>query len=162
MIKWKPLFKDYYLGIFVIGIIAYIIQEIPYLVMPFINLNNNPIMNMEKNYLLLEILQNVFGILSIILLIFVVKKDDKFFSIKAINEKVYFILTLSMIVINFIGWIFYYANFHNGLIIVISQFAAVPLYYLFIGLWRKNYLLVFSSFIFFIIHMINGCLNFLI
>ena len=83
MIKWKPLFKDYYLGIFVIGIIAYIIQEIPYLVMPFINLNNNPIMNMEKNYLLLEILQNVFGILSIILLIFVVKKDDKFFFYKS-------------------------------------------------------------------------------
>ena len=46
--------------------------------------------------------------------------------------------------------------------IVISQFVVVPLFYLFFGLWKSNYLLVGTASLFFIIHTINGYLNFII
>jgi hypothetical protein len=65
-----------------------------------------------------------------------------------------------MIAINFVGWAFYYAGHQYGWLIVLSQFAVVPLYYLFFGLWKSNYLLVGVAVPFFLIHTINGVLNF--
>ena len=67
-----------------------------------------------------------------------------------------------MILINFIGWAFYYTGHQYGWLIVISQFAVVPLYYLFFGLWKNNYPLVGSATIFFIIHTVNGYMNFIV
>jgi hypothetical protein len=39
MLKFIRLFKNYYFGISFIGIAAFVIQEIPYIVMPLINTN---------------------------------------------------------------------------------------------------------------------------
>ncbi len=61
----------------------------------------------------------------------------------------------------FVGWTFYYLGYRYGWLIVISQFAVVPLYYLFFGLWKSNYLLVGIA-LFFIIHTINGFMKFII
>ena len=47
VIKFVHLFKNYYLGISFIGIIAFVIQEIPYIIMPLIKPTSNPIMNMQ-------------------------------------------------------------------------------------------------------------------
>lgn len=38
MLKFIHLFKNYYLGLSFIGIAAFVLQEIPYIVMPIINL----------------------------------------------------------------------------------------------------------------------------
>ena len=51
-------------------------------------------------------------------------------------------------------WIIY------GWLIIITQFAVVPLYYLFLGLWQRNYLLAGTAVPFFVIHTINGIMNF--
>lgn len=48
MIKFVHLFRNYYLGISFIGIIAFVIQEIPYIIMPLIKPASNPIMNMKN------------------------------------------------------------------------------------------------------------------
>ena len=45
-------------------------------------------------------------------------------------------------------------------LIIITQFAVVPLYYLFFGLWQRNYLLAGTAVPFFVIHTINGIMNF--
>ena len=37
MLKFRHLFKNYYLGFSVIGMIAFVIQEIPYIIMPLVN-----------------------------------------------------------------------------------------------------------------------------
>lgn len=116
MIKFLHLFKNYYLGISFIGIIAFSLQEIPYIIMPFINPASNPIMNMQNKILWIEKAQGLLCILSMFLL----------------------------------------------MLIVISQFAAVSLYYLFFGLWKNNYLLVGTASLFFTIHTINRYLNFII
>lgn len=162
MIKFFRLFRNYYLGISFAGMIAFVIQEIPYMIMPLIKMKSNPIMNMPNEIPWIEKTQGIFGMLSMILLMLIVKDNDKFFSIAAYKEKAFFTITVIMILINFMGWAFYYLGFQYGWLIVISQFAVVPLYYLFFGLWKSNYLLVGTASVFFIIHTMNGCLNFVI
>lgn len=162
MVKLIHLFKNYYLGISFVGIIAFAIQEIPYMIMPLIKPKSNPIMNMQNEIPWIEKTQGIFGVLSMFLLMLIVKDNDKFFSIATCKEKAFFAITVLMILINFIGWAFYYLGFQYGCLIVISQFAVVPLYYLFFGLWKSNYLLVGTASVFFIIHTVNGYLNFII
>ena len=116
MFKFVHLFKHYFFGLSFIGIAAFVIQEIPYMIMPLIKPESNPIMNMQNEIKWIETVQGLLGILSMILL----------------------------------------------MLIVLSQFAVVPLYYLFFGLWKSNYLLVGVAVPFFLIHTINGVLNFTI
>lgn len=161
MIRFLRLFKHYYLGISFVGIAAFVIQEIPYIVMPLINPSSNPIMNMQNGIKGLEIAQGVFGVLAMILLMMIVRDDVKAFSIVSLKEKLFFFLTAAMILINFTGWAFYYMGYQYGWLIVMTQFAVVPLYYLFYGLWKKNYLLALTAVPFFVIHTVNGYINFL-
>lgn len=160
MLKLIHLFKNYYFGISFIGIAAFVIQEIPYIVMPMIKPTSNPIMNMQNEIKWIETVQGIFGMLSMILLILIVRDDVKFIPRETTKDKMFLLLTVLMILINFIGWILYYMGHQYGWLIIISQFAAVPLYYLFFGLWKSNYLLVGTAIPFFVIHTINGIMNF--
>ena len=140
MIKFLHLFKNYYLGISFIGIAAFVIQEIPYIVMPLIKPASNPIMNMSNEIKWIG--------------------DVKLIPKKTTKEKIFLFLMILMILINFIGWILYYMGYQYGWLIIITQFAVVPLYYLFLGLWQRNYLLAGTAVPFFLIHTINGIMNF--
>lgn len=162
MIKIAHLFKNYYLGISFIGIIAFVIQEIPYIIMPLVKPESNPIMNMQNELKCIQIIQGVFGMLSMVLLMLIVRDDVGFFSIETTRDKVFFVSTLVMIFINFIGWTLYYTGHQISWVIVISQFAVVPLYYLCFGLWKQNYPLVLTAALFFSIHTINGYMNFIV
>ena len=162
MFKFVHLFKHYFFGLSFIGIAAFVIQEIPYMIMPLIKPESNPIMNMQNEIKWIEMVQGLLGILSMILLMLIVRDDVGFFSLSTSREKAFFLLTILMIAINFVGWAFYYAGHQYGWLIVLSQFAVVPLYYLFFGLWKSNYLLVGVAVPFFLIHTINGVLNFAI
>ena len=128
--------------------------------MPMIKPTSNPIMNMQNEIKWIETVQGIFGMLSMILLILIVRDDVKFIPRETTKDKMFLLLTVLMILINFIGWILYYMGHQYGWLIIISQFAAVPLYYLFFGLWKSNYLLVGTAIPFFVIHTINGIMNF--
>ncbi len=161
MLKFVHLFKNHYLGISIIGIIAFIIQEIPYIIMPLVNPASNQMMNMQNEIKWIETAQGIFGVLSMISLMLLVRDDVKPFSVTTTKEKIFFSLTFIMMLINYVGWTFYYLGHQYGWLIVISQFAAVPLYYLFYGVWESNYLSAGTSTIFFIIHTANGYMNFI-
>lgn len=161
MIKFVHLYKNYCLGFSMTGFIAFILQEIPYMVMPFVHPESNPIMNMQNEIHWIEMVQGILGMLSMILLMLIVRDDTKAFSIATTKEKLFFTGVILMILINYVGWIFYYLGHQYAWLIVISQFAAVPLYYLFFGLWKNNYLLVGTASLFFVIHTLNGYLNFM-
>lgn len=161
MIKFLHLYKYYWLGFSMIGLIAFAIQEIPYMLMPLIRPESNPIMNMQNEILWLERLQGAFGMLSMVLLMLIVREDAPLFSFTAVRESVLFGCVVAMILLNFVGWAFYYLGYQYGWLIVISQFAAVPLYYLFIGLWQRNFWLAGTAVPFFIIHTINGYFHFI-
>ena len=162
MLKFVHIYKNYYLGLSIIGILAFAIQEIPYIIMPLVKLASNPIMNMQNEIKWVGIAQGIFGMLSMVLLILLVRDDVPFLSLSTTREKVFFSLTILMISINFVGWTFYYTGHQYVWLIVISQFAVVPLYYLFFGLWKSNYPLAGTATIFFIIHSVNGYMNFAI
>lgn len=162
MLKFLHLFGHYYLGLSFVGLAAFVIQEIPYMVMPLIKLRSNPIMNMQGGNRFLETAQGILGVLSMILLMLIVMDDIAVFPLATSREILFFALTVLMIMINFAGWAFYYTGHQYGLLIVLTQFAAVPLYYLFFGLWQQNYLLAASSVPFFIIHTVNGYINFVV
>ena len=161
VLKFVYISKNYYLGLSLIGILAFAIQEVPYIIMPLINLESNPIMNMQNEVKWIATVQGVFGVLSMVLLMILVRDDIPVFSISTTREKIFLALTVCMILVNFIGWAFYYTGHQYGWLIVISQFAVVPLYYLFFGLWKGNYPLVGTATIFFIIHTVNGYMNFI-
>ena len=162
MLRFVHLFKHYYLGLSIIGILAFAIQEIPYMIMPLIHPESNPIMNMQNEIKWLETVQAIFGVLAMIILMLIVRDDVRTFSLETSQEKLFFFLTVLMIAINFIGWAFYYTGHQYGWLIVLSQFAVVPLYYLSFGLWKSNYLLVGVAVPFFLIHTVNGILNFMV
>lgn len=119
-------------------------------------------MNMQNEMKWIETIQGILGMLSMIFLILLVRDDVKLFSIATTKEQVFFAFTVFMILINFVGWTFYYLGYQYGWLIVTSQFAVVPLYYIFFGLWKRNYILVGTAALFFIIHTINGFMNFII
>jgi hypothetical protein len=117
-------------------------------------------MNMTNEIRWIETVQSVFGMLSMILLMLIVRDDVKLIPREMAEDKTFLFLMLMMLLINFIGWILYYMGHQYGWLIIICQFAAVPLYYLFFGLWKRNYLLVGTAVPFFVIHTINGIMNF--
>ena len=160
MLKFTHLFKNYYLGVSVIGIIAFMIQEIPYIIMPLVKPVHNPIMNMQNEIEWIVTIQNILGVLTMALLMLIVRDDVGLFSLKTTKEKTFFALTVLMLLINFIGWTAYYLGYQYGWLIVISQFMAVPLYYLFYGVWKSNYPMVGTAALFLIFHTINGFMNF--
>ena len=128
--------------------------------MPIIKPACNPIMNMQNEIRWIKPVQGLFGTLSMILLMLVVRDDVKLIPRETAKEKIFLFLMIIMILINFFGWTLYYMGHQYGWLIVISQFAVVPLYYLFFGLWKSNYLLVGTAVPFFVIHTLNGIINF--
>ena len=132
------------------------------MIMPLIKLKSNPIMDMQNELMWLTRLQTVFGVLTMVLLMLTVKCNEKIFSFATAREKAGFVFMILMILVNFIGWALYYSGHQISWLIVITQFAAVPLYYMFYGVWKDNYLIVCSAAIFFMIHTINGSLNFIV
>ena len=162
MLKFVHAFKHYYLGFSLIGVLAFVIQEIPYIIMPLVKPESNPIMNMTNKVKWIETVQSIFGMLSMVLLMLLVRDDITLFSISTTREKVFMALTIIMILINFVGWAFYYTGHQYGWLIVVSQFAVVPLYYLCFGLRKSNYPLVCTATIFFLIHTANGYMNFIV
>lgn len=158
--KFTHLFKHFYFGISFIGIAAFMIQEIPYIVMPLIKPASNPIMSVTSEIEWIETVQGLFGILSMVVLMLIVRDDIKPIPRETAKDKTFLFLMVMMILINYVGWTLYYMGHQYGWLIMISQFAAVPLYYLFFGLWKSNYLLVGTAVPFFVIHTINGILNF--
>lgn len=161
MFKWFKIIKNQYFGLWLIGLLLFAIQEIPYMIMPLIHLEANPIMDMPTNSLFLDICEKVFGVLCVAVMVLIVNKDNKIFSVKTKNEIAFFSVAVGVIVLNFIGWILYYCGVQSVAIMIVFIFALPPLYYLFIGLWRKNYFLVATGGVFFIIHLSNAFVNLL-
>ena len=87
MIKWIRLTKNQYFGIFALGIVLFIVQELPCIIMPFISLLSNPLMEMQDKSALLNIIEKVLGISCIISMIFIVRDDAKWLSIDTPMEK---------------------------------------------------------------------------
>lgn len=144
MTFWIKLFDNYYLGFWMIGTLLLMLQEIPYFIMAFIKLKTNPIMTMKESSKLLNVFEKIFGTLSMFIMFFIVTKS------KTINMG----LTISIIILllNYFGWFLYFKGHQSKWIMLLFIVLLPPLYYLSIGVWRNNMILVITSIIFLIIH----------
>lgn len=121
--------------------------------MPFIEIANNPLMEMVNTYPLLDIFEKILGISTIISMIFIVNsKVDLFNSFK---EKIYLIISIILLIGYYLGWIFYFSGYQSLYFVLITLVGFPPLYYMFIGLWRKNYLVVIIGILFLFVHIAN-------
>jgi len=149
--------KQYKIGFSIYGLIAFALQELPYLPWFLLPLVNNPLANNIPKNIYFGILEKLGGILTVGLLIIIINKSvikPKF------NSKLFLVSVLCLITY-YVCWIFYFFGFTNAWLIVIGLSAVVPIYYFFIALWLKNYFAIFTSIIFFIGHTGSNIINFL-
>lgn len=155
MFKFFKIFGNQYLGFWVLGLALFVVQEIPYMIMPLFKLETNPIMNMRESSVVLDAAEKILGSLCIALMIFIVHKDSKLFSIADGREKLFFILTASVLLLNFIGWAFYFGGHQSVFVMMFFIVVMPPLYYVFIGLWRNNIILTVTGGVFLIVHFVH-------
>ena len=161
MFKWFKIVKNQYFGLWLIGLALFAIQEIPYMIMPLVPLEANPVMNMPTNSVFLDVCEKILGVLCIVLMLLIVNKDSTLFSLRTKSEIAFFAVAAGLIAANFVGWVLYYCGLQSVAIMIVFIFALPPLYYLFIGLWRKNYFLVSAAGLFFVVHLSNAFVNLL-
>lgn len=160
MAKWIRLFGNQYLGFWILGLVLFAIQEIPYMVMPLFKLETNPIMNMQESSAILDICEKVLGACCIALMTFLVHENATIFSVANKLEKIFFIITVIVLLLNFVGWGLYFAGYQSIFIMMFFIVLLPPLYYVFIGLWRKNVILTVIGCLFLIIHFTHVLGNF--
>ena len=152
MVHWFRMFGKQYFGFWALGIVLFALQEIPYMLMPFFHPETNPIMNMTETSAALDMCEKILGSLCIALMVFVVHQDAKLFSASDGREKVFFILTVILLLANFAGWALYFTGHQSIFVMMLFIVALPPLYYIAIGLWRQNTPLTVASMIFLVIH----------
>jgi len=140
--------KQYKIGFSIYGLIAFALQELPYLPWFLWIPVNNPLANNIPKNIFFGIFEKFGGILTVGLLIIVINRSVVHPNFK---NKLFFISILCLIVY-YICWIFYFLGFTNAWLIVIGLSAVIPIYHLFIALWLKNYFAILTSIIFFIGH----------
>ena len=155
MLKWFKGLPHQMLGFWSLGLLLFILQEIPYMVMPLIRLESNPIMTMPESSLVLERLEKMLGSLCIALMIFLVHENAPFFSVKPGAERLFFWLAMSVLLLNFFGWALYFTG-HQSLFVMMAFLVTLPpLYYVFVGLWRNNGPLTVCGCVFLVVHFVH-------
>ncbi len=114
MVRWFKLFGDQYLGFWLPGLVLFLLQEVPYMVMPLFHPETNPIMQMTETSMTLDLCEKILGSMCIALMVFVVHKDAVLFSAAGGRERLFFLLTVILLLTNYFGWALYYAGHHTS------------------------------------------------
>lgn len=125
------------------------------MVMPLFKLQTNPIMNMTESSRILDMFEKILGSLCIAFMIFIVNKNSNLFLPADGKGKIFFALSIAVLLLNFIGWGIYFGGRQSVFVMMFFIVIMPPLYYFFIGLWRKNILLTVTAVPFLIIHFIH-------
>lgn len=152
MVRWCKLFGEQYLGFWVLGLVLFALQEVPYMIMPLFKLESNPIMNMPESSVLLDICEKVSGVLCIALMTFIVQGQVEFFHIGNGINRIGFISAVIVLLLNYFGWWLYFTGHQSIGIMMFFIVLLPPLYYVCIGIWRQNLILVVVGIIFEVVH----------
>lgn len=155
MFKFFKIFGNQYLGFWVFGLLLFAAQEIPYMVMPLFKLQTNLIMSMTESSRILDMFEKILGSLCIAFMIFIVNKNSNLFLPAEDREKIFFMLSVTVLLLNFIGWGIYFSGRQSVFVMMFFIVLMPPLYYFFIGLWRENILLTVTAIPFLIVHFIH-------
>lgn len=152
MFKWIHLFKNQYFGMWLMALVLFALQEVPYMIMPLFKLQTNPIMNMTESSVILDILEKVFGSVCVAVMMLIVADDMPLFSMGTGIHRIGFICAIAVLLLNYIGWGIYFSGHQSIGIMMFFIVVLPPLYYVFIGLWRNNPILFGLGIIFEAIH----------
>lgn len=94
MTRWFKIYGNQYLGFWALGLVLFAVQEIPYMLMPLLHLETNPIMNMTEKAVMLDMIEKNLGSLCIAIMVFIIHKDVTLFSISSGREKLFFTLAV--------------------------------------------------------------------
>lgn len=150
--------KQYRLGFSLCGLMAFALQELPYLPWALWPPRDNPLAGNTAAYLWLEIAEKVAGILTVALLVLVIRKD----AVRGVVKDRFFAPAAVCLALYYASWTAYFAGVTNGWLIVIGLTALVPVYYLFVALWLKNRLAVVPCVVFIVVHTATNMINFLL
>ena len=159
MFRAIRLFKDQYLGFWILGLLLFTVQELPYMIMPFLKLQENPIMNLKNSYTALDIAEKILGSGCVAMMVFLVQKDQVMFSVSGSREKLFFLSAAAVLGLNFLGWALYFTGHQSIFVMMFFIVLMPPLYYIFIGLWRQNIPLAVTGSVFLIIHFAHVLLE---
>ena len=155
MVRWIKIYGMQYLGFWALGLVLFAVQEIPYMLMPLFRLETNPIMNMTETSVLLDSCEKVLGSLCVALMVFVIHKDAKLFSVSDGREKLFFTLAVILLLANFAGWALYFTGHQSIFVMMLFLVVLPPLYYVAIGLWRQNTPLTVTGLVFLAVHFFH-------
>ena len=147
--------KNYVFGFSLMGLILYALQLLPNIIWILTSPANNVLTKNSSVYPILNIIEQVFGIMTVVLLILLINKGD------GRNSNLYIGLAILFLVGYYIAWIFYYKGVVSPWLLITGIAAMPPLYFLFVGLWMKNYVALIPCVIFGVTHITITCSNYL-
>ena len=109
-------------------------------------------MNMQESSTFLNICEKALGSLCIAAMMLIVQKNMTLFDFGNGSQKFGFVAALSVLVLNFFGWGLYFSGYQSAGIILTFLVVMPPLYYTFIGLWRRNWVLLVIGCLFAVVH----------
>ncbi len=142
-------------GFSLYGLLAFTLQEIPYLPWLLFPPTDNPLSGNTPATLLLGTLERFGGIATVALLILLVRKS------KPSTHNIFFRLALLLLAIYYLCWVLYFLGFTDPRLLVMGLSAPVPLYYFFVSLWLGNFPASITSILFFVGHTGSNWINFL-
>ena len=107
---------------------------------------------MQESSSFLNICEKALGCLCIAVMLLIVHKNMAVFGFGSGFEKFGFAAALSVLLLNFFGWGLYFSGHQSAGIILIFLVVMPPLYYTFIGLWRRNWVLLLMGSLFAVVH----------
>lgn len=162
MIRWYKITENQYFGFWMMGLLLFALQEVPYMVMPLIKLGSNPIMNMQESSVLLNICEKITGISSIVLMCFILNKNVPFFDVGTGYTRIGFVFAILTLLLYYFGWFLYFRGNQSIGIMLFLLVLMPPLYYVSIGIWRQNWALATVGAVFAFIHFIHVMRNLLV
>lgn len=147
--------KNYIFGFSLMGLILYALQLLPNIIWMLAPPINNVLMKNSSAYPILNIIEQVFGIMTVALLILLVNKGG------GRNSSLYIGLATLFLVGYYFAWILYYKGVVSPSLLIIGIAAMPPLYFLFVGLWMKNYAALIPCIIFGVTHVAITCSTYL-
>ena len=148
--------KKYKIGFSVKGCISFLLVMIPNIIWAIVPPAHDTLAGNNAAYPIFDVLQNICRFLIIALLVFVIHKSEK----ENKQIKAYIVAAAVCLVGYYLSWVLYYAGNTNPWLLVMGLAASPSLFFIFVGLWLKNYLALIPSIFFAIIHIAVTFINF--
>ncbi|WP_245647846.1 hypothetical protein [Paenibacillus borealis] len=133
----------------------YALQLLPNLIWMLVPPANNVLTRNSSAYPVLNIIEGLFGVVTVILMVVLINKRD------GTNSSIYLRLAGLSLAAYYISWIFYYNGLVAPWLLILGIAFMPPLYFFLTGLWMKNYVLLVPCTIFGLTHILITCMNYL-